>query len=478
MPSADEIKNARQLMATSIQAVRKRDYGAAERAALAFLAAGFDHFKVRRVLGVVFEKKGETTKAEMHMHRALEHQPGDGDSWFHLNRIKIQLGELENAKSYLKNYKADFSDLFNRKLNFYKLNIIFRYVEEQYGAAAAVEWSLSALDLPETSAAVLASIKARGAALTLHARPLVGDAGLVRALDALDAGHPADAVRATMVFLNNPSRDHSELDRLVVEGPDAGHPIWHVINPYFHLWAAAACEENASQSRWQNTEAIGKNWTWSEVEADYRGWCVGLEAELAREMIGHVTADGVRPPKILDLGCGTGVWLRFLAEFCAVPVECLGGVELHEARAACARAGLLDFLGPGVDQQSVAEVVAANVVAGDLLNLDVEALKAKHAPIDLVTMLVVSGCFNDGELTALLRSIAALSPRHLMTTSVTKRWDFWHGREDEDEYYARAGYRLTQRKWNPERLSDRQSWQAVAPLPYWTNRSISVFARD
>ena len=478
MPSADEIENARQLMATSIQAVRKSDYGAAERAALAFLAAGFDHFKVRRVLGAVFERKKDYIKAEMHMKKSLKYKPSDRDTWFHLNRIHIRSEELDNAKLFLKNYNVDFPELFNWKSNFYKLNANFRNVEEQYGAPAAVEWSLSALELSETSAAILASIKARSSSLTLHARPLVRDACLVRALDALDAGHPADAVRATMVFLNSPSLDHSELDRLVVEGPDAGHPVWHVINPHFHLWASAACEENTSQSRWQNTEAIRKNWNWSEVEADYRNWCVGSEAELAREMIGQVIADGVRPPRIVDLGCGTGVWLRFLAEFCAVPVECLGGVELHETRAACARAGLLDFLGPSNDQQSVAEVVAANVVAGDLLNLDVELLKAKHAPIDLVTMLVVSGCFNDAELTSLLRSIAVLSPRHLMTTSVIKRWEFWHGREDEDDYYTRAGYRLTQRKWNPERLPDQQSWQAVAPLPYWVNRNISIFARD
>jgi hypothetical protein len=59
----------------------------------------------------------------------------------------------------------------------------------------------------------------------------------------------------------------------------------------------------------------------------------------------------------MDLGCGTGRWLRFMAEHCSVPISDLHGVELHENRAACARQALMEI----ADKEAVIKTINCNV---------------------------------------------------------------------------------------------------------------------
>jgi SAM-dependent methyltransferase len=477
MPTETEKEHARELMVASVKAVRAHDHAAAEENARAFLATGFDGFKVRRVLGVVCERKGDFSGAERHLTKALEYKPEDGDTWFHLATIGIFSETVDGFANHVTSYPEKFPELHRRKANFYKSRTLFKFVRERHGRARAVDWIESAMDLPATRHAVLASITRRDASPATYGRASVEDPRLLRAIDALVAGDPGAAVRSTVAFLDDPMAPRAELEVLVREGPDAGHPIWHIINPHFHLRAAADSDEDVSQARWRNTEAIERGFDPVKIENDYQRWRSGPQARLAGRLIEGVASELGRPPTLVDLGCGTGNWLRFFAEYCGLPVQNLGGIELHEARAAQARAAVLGLLTSGASYDGLSDVVAANIVRGDLLNLDIEGLRTRHPSIDMVTLFVVAGCFDDGQLSTLLDSISRLGPTRVMTTTVTKKWDLWHGREDEDDYFAQAGYQLTSRAWDPIPLVNVPDLEVVGPRSYWVNRSLSLFQR-
>jgi hypothetical protein len=80
MLTAKQIKQARHLMADAFEKFGNKDLLTAERSALTFLDDGFDHFKIRRLLALVLERKGHFSQAEVHLVRALRYQPGDRDS--------------------------------------------------------------------------------------------------------------------------------------------------------------------------------------------------------------------------------------------------------------------------------------------------------------------------------------------------------------------------------------------------------------
>ena len=477
MPTNEEKQHAFELMEAAITALGGNDFDTAERNAMAFLNASFDSHKIRRVLGMVHEKKGEFAESVKHLELALKYKPGDEGTWFHLYWATFLLREFENIKLFYANYPKQLPLLYCKKVNFYKLFRFFTAVKGKFGVAGAVEWVMAALDAPESRARVSDAIHGRDASPRRHCVDLVTDSRLTGALEALDTGDSATSVRLVAAFLGDASADLGQLEQLVISGPDAGHPVWHVINPHFHLWATAACEAHKSQSRWRESPLFAQGKPWSEIEPSYRRWVAGPEAALARREVTTIATELRAAPRVLDLGCGTGMLLRFFAEHCGVPVENLSGVELHEGRAACAREAL-SCLPAALADQDLAAAVAGNVTAGDLLNLDIAELKAKHGAMDLATLFVVSGCFDDDQFTTLLGSISELAPRYLMTTTVEKRWELWNGRDDEDAYYARAGYELLRRNWDPERLADTDIWQTIAPRKYWPNRSLSIYRRD
>src|SRR5215218_7804247 len=62
---------------------------------------------------------------------------------------------------------------------------------------------------------------------------------------------------------------------------------------------------------------------------------VAIRAELTMKLMGAI-GDRLATGSVLDVGCGTGWWLRTLAE-CGVGPECLSGVEVLERRVRAAR---------------------------------------------------------------------------------------------------------------------------------------------
>jgi hypothetical protein len=318
----------------------------------------------------------------------------------------------------------------------------------KHGPDAATHWAVAPFESPAGREAVDAVIRGRGSDLDRFAGALVEDRRLTRAINALGTGDPGDAVRAVSAFLSDAQAPRDQLERILLDGPDAGHPVWHVINPYFHLWAAGNLDAAGSQSHWRGSRAISQGVeSWAEIQPRYQAWIGGGEAGLIKRSLADISEELRRPPRILDLGCGVGTFLRHAVENCDVPVE------------------------------NVAGIVADNLVAGDLLDLDMASLKQRHPDLDLVTLFAVSGCFDDEQFSKLLASIQGLNARYLMVRTVGKSWNLWRGREDEDDYYARIGYELVQQDWLPEPLPEEGLIHILAPRKYWANSRLVLYRR-
>lgn len=473
MPSREEISQARQLMAEATQSLRNKDFPAAERAALTFLDAGFDHFKIRRVLAVVSERDRQFTKAARHLSRALRIQPGDRDAWFHLNRVLIASNDIDRAKQFVSSYPTDFPDLFGQKLNFYKLETIFHYAEEYFGGSAAIEWLAALLDVPETRRAVSESLTARKADLMSHAGTRVKTKELAAILEAIETGALAEAARLTLALFEVSGGGLDDFETVINDGPDAGHPIWHVVNPFYHLWQAADAKPEEAQGKWSETGAVTKDWNWKQERPGYLEWVNSEELLGTRQVLQDVIRRFQAPPRIIDLGCGTGRWLRFMAEHCSVPISALHGVELHETRTACARQALIEL---AAGAETIA-TINRNVRAGDLLVLDPDDIGTRYEHLDLVTLIGVTGCFDDARLRELATKISRLEPRFILTHGMIDQWDFWHGRKNEAGFFEAVGYEFVRGQWVPEIRSRTEARQLVGPRKYWVSSVTNVYER-
>jgi len=261
---------------------------------------------------------------------------------------------------------------------------------------------------------------------------------------------------------------------VVPDGPDAGHPLWHVANPFFRIWAESSSDDNA-QENWRSNPVLGDQPTDSAADR-YAQWLSAPKD--ARDFLSELVREIGGPDiKALDLGCGFGEWLRFLAENEGVAIDNLFGVDYHQSRVEATRDTLVDAMENGArclgDRSSI---LARNFHQRDLA----QEPSWKTTPIrdvDLVTMFVVTGVFEDEQLERVLEGLAALAPRYILVTTVTRRWRLWHGRRDEPAYFERNGFREIRSHWLPEVLPPVPAIALLAPRRYWTNTSLHVYRR-
>jgi hypothetical protein len=97
------------------------------------------------------------------------------------------------------------------------------------------------------------------------------------------------------------------------------------------------------------------------------------------------------------------------------------------------------------------------------------------AEIDLVTMFVVTGVFEDKQLDRVLARVRELAPRYLFVTTVSRRWRLWYGRPNEHEFFERAGFREIRRHWMPEIMPKDSGVALLLPKRYWTNPSARIY---
>jgi SAM-dependent methyltransferase len=263
------------------------------------------------------------------------------------------------------------------------------------------------------------------------------------------------------------------LCRLVENGAQAGHPLWHVANPYFALWSDITRVVDA-QNQWQKNRAVAAATDPEAKVAGYQDW-LASDVPARAHLLDLVARLGPRSTRFLDVGCGFGEWLRFLAEQGGVPIENLHGVDLHPGRVEATRRQLVEAAMLGAPcHGDPAAIAGRRIRHQDLLQFQPGANPDFHG-VDVITLFVVTGCFDDGQLDQLLERLAALSPRYIFTTTVTSQWQMWRGRLNEGEFFARHGFQETERHWLPERLSLDPLSALVLPRRYWTNLSVRLY---
>lgn len=200
-----------------------------------FLAEGLDDFSVRRVLALVDEQRGRPRKAADHLNVALELRPDDFLAWVQLNQLCINTLDPAAAVICNRRWHEQLPTLFARKLHFYRLAALFGSMRSTHGTDAAIDWAAAPFEQLGGRRAVSQSIQERGADPVRFAGSLVEDYRLQRAFDGLENGDPSTAIRALGEFLTDPTAPLDQLEQVVQDGPDAGYPVWQVINPYFYL---------------------------------------------------------------------------------------------------------------------------------------------------------------------------------------------------------------------------------------------------
>jgi len=263
------------------------------------------------------------------------------------------------------------------------------------------------------------------------------------------------------------------MERLV-SGVHTGHPIWHVANPYFHIWSAGPGDV-ASQDQWRTDRAVARGIPVEEKLETFADWLASDQPArpYLRTLVERV---GVDVARVFDAGCGYGEWLRYLAEVAGVRVRNLMGVDFHDSRVDAARGMLSAATLSEGDPRAADEIVRSNVRQADLLTFDAEMFR-QGGDIDIVTLFVVTGCFDDDQLDEVLRRLAQLRPGYFFTTTVTSRWNLWNGRSNEGAYFERQGYHEIERHWIASGPKSETEASLLLPLRYWTNPSVRIYER-
>jgi SAM-dependent methyltransferase len=261
-------------------------------------------------------------------------------------------------------------------------------------------------------------------------------------------------------------------------GPDAGHPVWHVINPFYMTWVTADLRERENvQKRWAENVP---NSTQPDSDSDeaYTTWLRGNVPSRA-EFRDFIHRFAGKHPTVLDIGCSDGNWLRYFAEQTGARIEELRGIDIHEYRVAAARNTLAKSFNDDLATLPVrSKNLARNLRKLDLLDPTVPQVFKDFGEIDIVFLFVITGCFTDEQRDIVLPRIASIGARYIFQTNVTRKWALWHGRDDDPERFAALGYREISRTPTPELLGPENARFLVLPRKYWTNPTVHIYERS
>ena len=273
--------------------------------------------------------------------------------------------------------------------------------------------------------------------------------------------------------IDNAERLPCEFHRVVQGGDFAGHPLWHLCNPFFIPWYRASSESGDVQKSWAGNPSIAAAGD-DDILAAYRRWRhdVPTTARLVREFVDKIGTDA----RYLDIGCGTGMWLRFLAEDLGIGLDGWHGTDLHANRTASA-IRLLEDWATTSGRPSAAHGLEDRVFPCDVLNQASALTDRLGGNIDAVTLFFVTGCFEDDALERFLKGALANRPRYVFHATVADRWTLYRGRTDDEKYFEPLGYRLTDRKWASDSIDSKSIEKILLPLKYWPNPRVDVFER-
>ena len=249
-----------------------------------------------------------------------------------------------------------------------------------------------------------------------------------------------------------------ELNGISKSGPSAGHPAWHLFNPFFHLWRDAKNAPGGNaQDNWRSNAAIAATAPILS-ETEYAQWAANDDIERSRLCAFMRDA---KPASLIDIGCGNGRLLRYAIDNFDGVFE-FYGVDLHANRAAAA----LDLA-----QRSKRQHYSAAACQDDLLSA------APLPQAQLAIMNRVAGCFDDDQLRIVLGKIADSGAIWIFESEVLDSWDMWTGRPEPAHLFASAGWRLSSSEIIGDPITADCARYMVVPNKYWIARAVRVWAR-
>ena len=439
-----------------------------------------DDWQAQHNLGVVLRRSGKIRAAIQALARAAAHPASTWDPSYLLATTLILVRQGVSAIKPLVRAVTINPKLLERKRLFYQLRSIFEPALRHIGVAKTLDLAkglfrdiyplVSPADLlskrPETKRALIA------ATCRQPASPY--DAGI----DGLVAGRPETAMQIYIQSILSDATPGAKYDSIIEEGPDRGHPIWHAMNPFFYIWANGRAEQPAAvQTNWRTNPAVGVARRPSAKFELPQDW--NVHGNLTRASLARFLASRkVGIFRVLDVGCGDGSWLAFMADHCGLPVGDLMGTDLHQTRADDARE-LMTVVAQkhGLSPNAARALAERAIFQSDALDWDTTAFAASCGPIDLITLFVITGCFDDSQLEAFLDRISRIGARWIFETNVIDTWDMWIGRQDTSPFYRRHGYQLIESCYLGEVLEKHFLPYLVLPQKYWAARQYNVYER-
>jgi tetratricopeptide (TPR) repeat protein len=427
------------------------------------------------LLGAVLFRLGRSRDALGPLQSAVKLRPMDAQFLQVLASAQLELGQAGDALGSWTDAVRHGRPQMVRKKNFYFCQRLFHEIGAASGLSPAMAGAIALYEAmrPVPSDPLGGRPETRGflARIAAGAPATPFDHGIA----ALAGGDAALALRSYARAIEAGATLSVKYEQVLNSGPDTGHPAWHLMNPYFYLWIEAdMAPGDRVQDLWQQMPIFATLRSSAELERYYADWLHAPNAarDALRRLI--IDCDG-GALRVIDLGCGYGQWLRFLAEACGVPVRNLFGCDFHPARVEAARLMLSRL--PAASGREAPGIPARNLFQANLLDWDVEGFVAEHGPMDLATLFVVTGCFDDAELDRCLSRAASLGALYLVETSVSDTWDLWTGRVDSAVHFKRHGYRRISHILPGEPMPAASPGAVVLPRKYWPAHHISIFER-
>ncbi|MBM3600608.1 MAG: tetratricopeptide repeat protein [Alphaproteobacteria bacterium] len=436
--------------------------------------------ELRFRLGKLLMQSGRSTSAALALTEATRLRPDNGRYEQLLAEAHLANGAVDNALNYWCRSLRHNREIIARQRSFYFAQYLVDAVGSKSGRRAALEAAMAMMDAvgDRPEAFDLARHRPETKAFLDALRSVPPWGPIDECVAALLDGRPLEALRsfAASAMPGVPVPD--KYLRVLEHGPDAGHPGWHLANPFYYLWKCGATTPGqTAQELWQSNPVFNRARGVDDLAATYDGW---LAAEVpARDVLrDFVARHDPRGLRILDLGCGDGSWLYFMATECGVPRQNLFGCDLHEARVEAARK-LLNSATFSAAMSRAGDVPfrETNIFQADLLTWDADAFVRRHGTIDLVTMFSVAVCFDDRQLDRCLMRVAQLGTRHVLEVSALDTWDLQIGRPDLAANFRRQGYRPAVRNLVGEPLKPRCRDELFLPRKYWPAMQIGIYER-
>lgn len=232
-----------------------------------------------------------------------------------------------------------------------------------------------------------------------------------------------------------------------------GHPRWHIDNPWGLIWLRAKADTSRVAEHWTQGAASSSPRDRAYVTGLYRTFCATPNP--GRDEFGKLildfTVENGRPPRILDIGCGYGNWLRWCVDHCGVPPENVWGADHLQARVDASWLLLRE----------------ASVPAMNLWRWTGAPHAADIVKPDIVLLAAVTGAMTDEALPAFLSAVAAYKAPLVFETHAIDSAPAWIGRPNSDKFFAGAGYKPKGHKLLGDPIAEENLASLVLPAKYF-----------